>query len=519
MNVLIVIFKKIKECRSIILYIFSCIVYIKNDLIINSIMDLFNIIIKLYTKENDSFEFHSFLLLLNRLKINYPNLLMNILKDYQIFNFIAMKCGYNLDINLYEEQIHTSGHLVYCWTLKVFNNILNTYLTKISIELKPNYNIVISNCMKFIELIQQRFKDLFNVCLNNSNYISGLNQNNFITLAYLDELKTSIEFINSFISIECDNSCPNTKDQSFLEFLFDSVDLIANTCLNLFKNGYKNIYYLCKPNSKLENLMLNTNLTENDFNENNNNNLNLDFASQFSFSNNNNIYRYLINNNNNINNNLINNDKTANVFHFKIKSNLIMILFHISSSMVQLLNRQNFNIKQYFFNKYQLKENEEQLNTWPMLYLNSIKFASDFLKDIIINSKKYKILYNKSIILLNSSNIALGNCFINELDVEYPINELVDLILFILKDFCELTPNFNEFIELIVKNHPYINNNRAILGDIYQLTRSINNEVEKFSREFDEEENFIDEFKDLKNYIDDVYKNSSYKIKNIRMFD
>ena len=151
-DVLIMIFKKIKESRSLLLYIFSSLVYIKNDLIKNSLMELFNIIIKLYTKENDSFEFHSFLLLLNRLKINYPTLLMDILKDSQIFNFISIKCGYNLDINLYENQEHSSGHLIYCWTLKTFNNILDTYLTKINTELKPNYNIVISYCMKFIEL-------------------------------------------------------------------------------------------------------------------------------------------------------------------------------------------------------------------------------------------------------------------------------------------------------------------------------------------------------------------------------
>ena len=521
MEVLIMIFKKIKECRSIILYIFSCIVYIKNDSIKNSIIELFNIIVKLYTKENDSFEFHSFLLLLNRLKINYPVLLMDILKEPQIFNFIAIKCGYNSDINLYDNQMHTSGHLIYCWTLKMFSNILSTYSSKISTELKPNYNIVISNTMKFIELIQPRFKALFSISSNNDNFLSGLNQSNFITLAYLNELKASIEFITSFITIECENSTPITKDQSFLEFLFDTVDFIANTCLHLFKNGYKNISNLCKPNSKLEKLMLNTKLTTDDFNENNNIiNLNLNLNSQFSFGNNN-IYKNLINSNdNNINNNIQNNnynfengDSTLNVFYFKVKSNLIMILFHISSCMIQLLNRQNFNIKQYFFNKYQLKENEAQLNTWPMNYLYSIKFSANFLKDIIMNLKKYKILYNKSVILLNSSNISLGNCFINELDVEYPLNELVDLILFILNDFCILSPNFKDFIELIIKNHPYINNNRAILGDLYQLTRNIKNEIERYSRDFDKEDNFIDDFTELRNNVDNVNKNLSYKNK------
>ena len=527
MDVLIMVFKKIKDSRSLLLYIFSTIVYIKNEALKNPIMELFNIIIKLYTKENDSFEFHSFLLLLNRLKINYPILLMDILKDPQIFNFIAMKCGYNLDITLYQNKEHNSGHLIYCWTLNIFETILDTYLTKISTELKPHYNNVITYCMKFIELIQQRFKELFNICINNENFISGLNQNNNITLAYLDELKASIKFINSFIDIECDNTCPSTKDQSFLEFLFDSVDLIANTCLYLFKNGYQQIFYLCKPNSRLEDLMINTKITKKDINENNNNNLNLNNINnfnfnQFSFGDDNNIYRNLLNNNinnnnrnnNDGNNNSIYEDKTANVFHFKIKSNLIMILFHISSSMIKLLNRQNFNLKQYFFNKYQLKENENQLNNWPMLYLNSIKFSIDFLKDIIMNIKKYKLLYNKSLLLMNSINISFSNCFINNIDPEYPLNELVDLILFILNDFCNLTPNFKEFIELIVKNHPYINNNKAILGDISQLIRRIDNEIENYSSEFEDEDNFIGDYKDLKNAIEDVYKIYEYKFKN-----
>ena len=450
---------------------------------------------------------------------------MEILKDAQIFNFITFKCGYNSDINLYENQNHTLGHLIYCYTLKTFSNILNTYLTKINTELKPNYNTVISNTMKFIELIQQRLKALFNICINNNNFLSGLNQNNYITLAYLDELKSSIEFITSFISIECENACPYTKDKSFLEFLFDSVDLISNTCLFLYKNGYQNIINLCKPNSKLENLMLNTKITKEDINENNNNSNNyLNLGSQFSFENENNIHKELFSNNNNNNNNndgrnrssrsSISEDKTANVFHYKIKSDLIMILFHISSSMAQLLNRQNFNIKQYFFNKYQLKDNENQLNNWPMLYLNSIKYSIDFLKDISLNIKKYKLLYNKTTIILSSCNVSLGNCFMNELDPVYPLNELIDLILFILNDFCTLTPHYNEFIELLIKNHPYINNSRAILGDVYQLTKGINNELIKYARELNEEDNFLDDFEDLKNNIGNAFKSFQYKIKN-----
>ena len=142
-----------------------------------------------------------------------------------------------------------------------------------------------------------------------------------------------------------------------------------------------------------------------------------------------------------------------------------------------------------------------------------MNFSIDFLKDIIMNIKKYKILYNKSIILLGSNNISLGNCFMNEVDSIYPLNELIDLILFILNDFCALTPHYNDFIELIIKNHPYINNNRAILGEIYQLVKGINNEMTKYSKEFDVEDNFIDDFEDLKNSIGGIYKSYSYRIK------
>ena len=539
------IFKKIKECRSILLYIFSCIVYIKNDLIKKSLKNLFDIILKLYTKENDSFEFHSFLLLLNRMRINYPNLLLEIMKDSQIFNFIYMKCCYNSYINLYTKKMHNSEHLIYIWTLKVFSNILNTYLTKINNELKPNYNNVISNIIKFIELIQQRFKDLFNLCSDNTNFLSGLTQNNYISLAYLEELKASIELITAFISIECDNSCPVTKDQSFLEFLFDSIDMISNTCLYLYKNGYKNINLICKTNSKVETLMLNTKIKNSDLNEDNNiNNINFNninnrndyYSNELENFNEENIYKNMImfnnnqkrneerkNNNININNDnndidmeqLYINDKSANVFHFKVKTNLMIILFNISSCMIQLLNRQNFNLKKYLFNKYQLKEFETQLKIWPMLYLSSIKFASDFLKDIINNLKMYKILYNKSIILLNSINISLGNCFMNEIYPEYPLNELIDLILFILSDFCEINPNFNDFIELIIKNHPYINNSRAILGEVYQLSKSIKTGLVKYAKDFDEDDSFLTEFEDLQKqvelYIKSIMASRDYK--------
>ena len=194
----------------------------------------------------------------------------------------------------------------------------------------------------------------------------------------------------------------------------------------------------------------------------------------------------------------------------KVLMYLILILFNISSSMLQLLNRQNFNLKKYFFNKYQLKENETQLKTWPMLYLSSIKFATDFLKDIFHNLKIYKILYNKSIILLNSINISLGNCFMNEIEPEYPLNELIDLIIFILSDFCEINPSNNEFIELIIKNHPYINNSRSVIGEIYQLTRSINSEIIKYVKEFNEDDSFLSDFEDLKKIVD-------YGMKSVRI--
>ena len=372
-----------------------------------------------------------------------------------------------------------------------------------------------------MELIQQRFKDLFNICANNNNYLSGFNNNNYISLAYLEELKVSIEFITAFISIECDNTCPLTKDQSFLEFLFDSIDMITNTCLYLYKNGYENLINLCKPNSKVENLMLNTKINSNDLSEENNININnIDninrneiYMNQINNLNEDNIYKNMIMIDNNGRNNENNDDmimneafnisdKSANVFHFKIKSNLMIILFNISSCMIQLLNRQNFNLKKYFFNKYQLKENENLLKAWPMLYLSSIKFASIFLKDIINNLKLYKVLYNKTIILLNSINISLGNCFLNEIEPEYPLNELVDLILLILSDFCEISPNYNEFIELIIKNHPYINNSRAILSDIYQLSRSINTQIIKYGKDFDEEDSFLSDFEDLKKTVE-----------------
>ena len=530
MDTLIMIFKRIKECRSIILYIFSCIVYINNDLIKKSIKNLFDIILKLYTRENDSFEFHSFLLLLNRLKINYPILLLEIMKDPNIFNFIYMKCGYNSYINLYTEKMHNSEHLIYIWTLKVFNNLLNTYLTQIDNELKPNYNNVIANIIKFMELIQQRFKELFNICSDNNNVITSFSLNNYISLAYLEELKASVEFITAFISIECDNSCPLTKDQSFLEFLFDSIDMISNTSLFLYKNNYQNITNLCKPNSKVETLMLNTKITNNDLSDDNkynniniNNNRNEFYSNQFNNMNSvDNFYKNMIKFNNDkkrkINLDSSDNDidmessyisdKSANVFHFKVKTNLMIILFNISSSMIQLLNRQNFNLKKYFFNKYQLKENETQLKTWPLLYLSGVKFASDFLKDIMNNLKMYKILYNKSIILLNSINISLGNCFISEIYPEYPLNELVDLILFILSDFCEINPSYNDFIELIIKNHPYINNSKAILTDVYLLSKSINTQMIKYSKDFDEDDSFLAEFEELKKTVEFYVKSA-----------
>ena len=49
--------------------------------------------------------------------------------------------------------------------------------------------------------------------------------------------------------------------------------------------------------------------------------------------------------------------------------------------------------------------------------------------------------------LHNSINKSLGNCFLNEKESENPLNELNDLNIFILSDFCEINQNYNEFIE------------------------------------------------------------------------
>ena len=98
----------------------------------------------------------------------------------------------------------------------------------------------------------------------------------------------------------------------------------------------------------------------------------------------------------------------------------------------------------------------------------------------------------------------------NEIEPEYPLNELIDLIIFILSDFCEINPNYNEFIELIIKNHPYINNSRSVIGDIYQLTRSINSEIVKYAKEFREDESFLSDFEDLKKTVD-------YGMKSVRI--
>ena len=219
------------------------------------------------------------------------------------------------------------------------------------------------------------------------------------------------------------------------------------------------------------------------------------------------------NNNSNGNENETNEDKTSNVFYFKLKTTLMMILFNISSCMIQLLNRNNFNLKQYFFNKYLSNENDIQLSNWPILYLNSIKFAGDFLKDIIFDLQKYKLLYNKSLILSSSINVTFSNCFYNIIEPDYPLNELVDLIIFILNDFCSLSPQYKDLIELILKNHPYINNNKEVLTEIYQLTRRIDKEMVKYSKEFDDEDNFIDDFNELKSNIIEVYKpyNNQFK--------
>ena len=513
---LIIIFKNNKDCRSIILYIFSCIVFIKNDLLKKPINELFSLIMKLYNRYHDSFEFQSFLMLLNRLRINYSTLLMDILKDNRIFHFISIKCGYNSDISLYENGSHSAGHEIYCWTLFTLTNILHTYLSIIDDNQKNNYNVVITNCMKFIEIVQQRFIALFNICLNNNNFISGSDNNSLVTLAYLEELKATVEFITVFVDLECDNVTPSTKDQTFLEFLFDSVDLLNNSCLSLFKNGYKNLVDLCNPNSRLENFMFNTKILNEDYFNNkdigNRNNI-------FDYSNNNyNIYSRLNNQNNNnmiisdLSNNANNIDeKNYNVFTYKVKSYLVNILFNISSCNIQLSKKTNLNLKTYLYNKYQNKGNESTLNIWPNLYLNGIKWINDFLKDIFSNLDLYKLLYNKTVILLNSINITLSNCFINEVNNECSINELIDIMFFILNDFLYLGPSYNEFIQLIIKNHPFISGFRDVLGNVSQTKRSLEGKIDDYIKKLKDGEDFKDNFDDFKKNVEEVYKTISNK--------
>ena len=78
--------------------------------------------------------------------------------------------------------------------------------------------------------------------------------------------------------------------------------------------------------------------------------------------------------------------------------------------------------------------------------------------------------------------------------------------MFILSDFCEINPSYNDFIELIIKNHPYINNSKAILTDVYLLSKSINTQMIKYAKDFDEDDSFLAEFEELKKTVENYVK-------------
>ena len=431
-------YQKQIEYRAVITYINCSIIYlISNDddqenqsLILGNINEFIKSIVSIFNEKTSEIEYQSFIMLIIRLVDFFPNEGMNLILNQKIFILIKMRfSGHLNDLNnFYIKNEHTISHYLYCWTLKLIAKLLEIY-DSFQKEDQIKYYIIYKNSVDFMLDNSQRIYNL----LNNCSYKDSNGNNDVKSLAFIEEVNLTTEVISLISVVESDITDFKQNDFNILEFIFKSTEIMISKGLKLFETNYLRINNLYSSFSEIEKYMeeikLESNIINKNINNDNspfiNNNYNTGLNNYNNLGNVNIYYNMVANSNNGP---LSLNANINNLFLYRIETLLVSILFNITSTLKELLSRDEYSYRQYIFDIF--VENQNNLNIFEeqtQNVLNSFYYAVRYLDNFVKNKKSYNIMHQKSVLFYNNINTGINMGFFNLACGEY---ELKDLFMF-----------------------------------------------------------------------------------------
>ena len=503
-------YQKQIEYRAVITYIFcSCIYLIYNineqemqSTILGNINEFIKSIVSIFNEKTSDIEYQSFIMLIIRLIEFYPNEGMNVILNQKIFISIKLRfTGNTNDLsNFYIKNEHTISHYLYCWTLKLLAKIMEVY-DNFQKEEQIKYYIIYKNSVDFLLDNSQRILNL----LNNCGYIDSNGNNDVKSLAFIEEVNVTTEVLSLISVIESDSSDFKQIDMNILEFLFKCTEIMILKGLKLFETNYVRLNNLYSSFSDVEKYMEEIKLESKKNNNNNdknyspfinNNNSNFTFGLNYNSTGNYNIYSNMIANSNN--GSLSLNSNISNLFLYRIEILLVSILFNISSTLKELLSREEYSYRQYIFDIF--IENQNNLNLFEeqtQNVLNSFYYAVRFLDNFVKNKKSYQIMHSKSVIFYNNINTGINMGFFNLAYGEFELKDIFMLNNYTLLNLLYIGTELNDGILYFSRYYRFNNQFDENYVKTMQNLKVKLKERSECSSYFDGNENSIIQFNNM----------------------
>ena len=503
-------YQKQIEYRAVITYIFcSCIYLIYNineqemqSTILGNINEFIKSIVSIFNEKTSDIEYQSFIMLIIRLIDFYPNEGMNVILNQKIFISIKLRfTGNTNDLsNFYIKNEHTISHYLYCWTLKLLAKIMEVY-DNFQKEEQIKYYIIYKNSVDFLLDNSQRILNL----LNNCGYIDSNGNNDVKSLAFIEEVNVTTEVLSLISVIESDSSDFKQIDMNILEFLFKCTEIMILKGLKLFETNYVRLNNLYSSFSDVEKYMEEIKLESKKNNNNNdknyspfinNNNSNFTFGLNYNSTGNYNIYSNMIANSNN--GSLSLNSNISNLFLYRIEILLVSILFNISSTLKELLSREEYSYRQYIFDIF--IENQNNLNLFEeqtQNVLNSFYYAVRFLDNFVKNKKSYQIMHSKSVIFYNNINTGINMGFFNLAYGEFELKDIFMLNNYTLLNLLYIGTELNDGILYFSRYYRFNNQFDENYVKTMQNLKGKLKERSECSSYFDGNENSIIQFNNM----------------------
>jgi hypothetical protein len=405
--------------------------------------------------------------------------------------------------NFYIKNEHTISHYLYCWTLKLIAKLLEIY-DSFQKEDQIKYYIIYKNSVDFMLDNSQRIYNL----LNNCSYKDSNGNNDVKSLAFIEEVNLTTEVISLISVVESDITDFKQNDFNILEFIFKSTEIMISKGLKLFETNYLRINNLYSSFSEIEKYMEEIKLESKNNDKNIDNDLskispfvnnainNFSFGLNYNSTGNYNIYSNMIANSNN--GSLSLNSNISNLFLYRIEILLVSILFNISSTLKELLSREEYSYRQYIFDIF--IENQNNLNLFEeqtQNVLNSFYYAVRFLDNFVKNKKSYQIMHSKSVIFYNNINTGINMGFFNLAYGEFELKDIFMLNNYTLLNLLYIGTELNDGILYFSRYYRFNNQFDENYVKTMQNLKGKLKERSECSSYFDGNENSIIQFNNM----------------------